>query len=127
MRWLVGKLYLRVLKLYLRVLKVVPPAPPFEETGPSCPTLHLPSLPPPNSWAWSGERKELFFPYLQDVDVCIAEIDVEDFGERDARAQHGCEKRQQQNGQAQSAWLRSVSHTGGYQYFQGNQPFLLCL
>ena len=28
--------------------------------------------------------------YLQHVNVCIAKVDVEDFGERDARTQHSC-------------------------------------
>lgn len=59
------------------------------------------SLPPPHThihrsflskWAKLIARAERAFisPYLQHINVSIAEVDVEDFGQRDSRTQYSC-------------------------------------
>lgn len=63
---------------------------PLKEEAPVAPPFILFLLPPPLLAASGKAEQSKISPYLQDVDVCIAEVDVEDFGERDTRTQHGC-------------------------------------
>jgi hypothetical protein len=59
------------------------------------------------------------FPYLQDVDVSIAEVNVKNLGERDPRTQHGClNKKTERKGQVCSVWLRGVSLATSHQHSQ---------
>lgn len=63
---------------------------PLKEEAPVALPFILFLLPPPLLAASDKAEQSKVSPYLQDVDVCIAEVDVENFGERDTRTQHGC-------------------------------------
>ena len=104
-------------KLHLRLLAalfLVPSAPSFEGRGCYCPTLPFSSSSQFLSFPRKAEQSSLS-PYLQDVNVCIAEVNVEDFGKRDTRAQHSC---------GEKKWPGTISMAKRHQPFWSLQYYV---